>query len=139
MVDLMLDSGNKENCSTIFGMDVLMTLLETRSSASTEMLEYQSMEHDAERVNLIKQKDMAIQQIAAKGIKAVFSVTSSSLSKLHDLLLCSKPKVNFFLSWIKFIFYFFNKIINIFRLSTLILAMSEKFHCLEAFVWVLLN
>jgi hypothetical protein len=59
------------------------------------MSEYQSMEHDAERVNLIKQKDIAIQQIAAKGIKAVFNVTISSLNKLHELLLCSKPKVDF--------------------------------------------
>jgi hypothetical protein len=121
MIDLMLDSGSKENCSTIFGMDVLMTLLETRSSASTEMLEYQSMEHDAERVNLIKQKDIAIQQIAAKGIQAVFSVTSSSLSKLHDLLLCSKPKVNFL------------SFINFFRGLSVLLLVKGPFFFLQRF------
>lgn len=84
LIDLILESAEHQNSSLVYGIDVLLTILEPKTSTYIEQFDSQCSEQD----RLKKERERIL--IASNGIKNVVTCCLKHLNRLHDLLVSIK-------------------------------------------------
>ena len=92
LMEIILDSKDKENCSITYGIDIYLTILESKSF-NNENTDIQQFEYDFEKKNIAHQKDLANQTILKFGSRSVLNTVREKLDVLNQILLNKNDNV----------------------------------------------